>query len=175
VPQGVVWSGVLPWLPEPHHATLARSGDLPADETVSTAFAFVFDPRGRLLLTHVDRPGRGWDLPGGHLEPGEDPGTAAARELHEETGLVLPVAELTPAGWLRIDRRGRRPAGDRYPYPVSHMTYFVAHSAGDPPRTRPAPGSECSDADWLSAGAVRDRCSRRTWLHLFHALVPPAA
>ncbi|HEX6445532.1 MAG TPA: NUDIX hydrolase [Streptosporangiales bacterium] len=172
---GVVWSGALPWLPEPHHATLTASRDLPADETVSTAFAFVFDPCGRLLLTHVDRPGRGWDLPGGHLEPGEDPRTAAARELHEETGLLLPATALTPAGWLRIDRRGERPAGDRYPHPVSHMTYFVAHGADASPRTQPVAGSECSAAEWLSAPAVQGRCSRRTWLPLFHALVPHAA
>jgi 8-oxo-dGTP pyrophosphatase MutT (NUDIX family) len=28
-----------------------------------------------------------WGLPGGHVEPGEDPALAARRELHEETGL----------------------------------------------------------------------------------------
>ncbi len=35
-----------------------------------------------------------WDLPGGHVEPGELPGAALARELHEELG--IDVAE--PAG-----------------------------------------------------------------------------
>lgn len=28
-----------------------------------------------------------WGLPGGHVEPGEDPAVAAGRELYEETGL----------------------------------------------------------------------------------------
>ncbi len=32
-----------------------------------------------------------WDLPGGHVEPGELPGAALARELHEELG--IDVAE----------------------------------------------------------------------------------
>jgi 8-oxo-dGTP pyrophosphatase MutT (NUDIX family) len=36
---------------------------------------------------HMD-PDR-WGLPGGHVEPGEDPAFAARRELHEETGLQV--------------------------------------------------------------------------------------
>lgn len=45
---------------------------------------------------------RGWELPGGSLEPGESPEEAALRELYEETG-VLGIAksieyELIPRG-----------------------------------------------------------------------------
>lgn len=52
---------------------------------------------GRVLLTQRfndpnDKPGsRGrWEFPGGHIDPGEDPLTAALREFGEETGLTLP-------------------------------------------------------------------------------------
>ena len=37
-----------------------------------------------LLLRHPDR----WDLPKGHLDPGETPAGCALRELEEETGIA---------------------------------------------------------------------------------------
>lgn len=36
----------------------------------------------------------GWFIPGGHVEQGERPGEAAARELQEETGIEIDAADL---------------------------------------------------------------------------------
>lgn len=41
-------------------------------------------PRREYLLLDY---GSHWDFPKGHIEPGEDPQTTAARELQEETGI----------------------------------------------------------------------------------------
>ncbi len=39
-----------------------------------------------------------WELPAGLVEPGEEPAAAAARELEEELGFRVPVAQLLPLG-----------------------------------------------------------------------------
>jgi 8-oxo-dGTP pyrophosphatase MutT (NUDIX family) len=53
--------------------------------------------RARILLGHATRSPR-WDIPKGLAEPGESLATAAARELLEETGLVVPGHQLRPLG-----------------------------------------------------------------------------
>ena len=50
--------------------------------------------RGRSVLLCHRSPGRlwypdVWDLPGGHVEPGEHPGQRPARELSEELGVLF--------------------------------------------------------------------------------------
>jgi 8-oxo-dGTP pyrophosphatase MutT (NUDIX family) len=51
----------------------------------------VTDDLGRVLVGHRVKAGESptWCLPGGHLEAGEAVETGAAREVHEETGLVV--------------------------------------------------------------------------------------
>jgi 8-oxo-dGTP diphosphatase len=65
---------------------------------------------GRLLLVRQP-PGRSWGLPAGLLRKGEPPVVGAARELAEETGVVLDPARLEPAvpnavvhprGWVDV-------------------------------------------------------------------------
>jgi 8-oxo-dGTP pyrophosphatase MutT (NUDIX family) len=49
------------------------------------------DPvREFLLMRHADR----WDLPKGHVDPGETEVQCALRELHEETGIAAADVEL---------------------------------------------------------------------------------
>lgn len=58
--------------------------------------AVVHDAQGRLLLVQrANDPGRGqWSLPGGRVEAGESDASAVARELHEETGLLVRAGSL---------------------------------------------------------------------------------
>lgn len=67
-----------------------------------TAGAVVTDGRGRvLLLKHVFRSGSGWGVPGGFLEPGEQPEEGIRRELREEAGLELGEVKLVHARAFR--------------------------------------------------------------------------
>ncbi len=51
--------------------------------------------QGRILLAHWNENGRhGWTLPGGGIDPGEDPVDAVVREIAEETGYKAEAGEL---------------------------------------------------------------------------------
>jgi 8-oxo-dGTP diphosphatase len=58
--------------------------------------AFVFDREGRVLLVErASPPAQGlWSVPGGKLEMNETLAQAVAREVREETGLVVEVGAL---------------------------------------------------------------------------------
>jgi len=77
----------------------------------SGAAVIVENRAGEILLlqrgpTAPWHPGR-WNLPGGHVEPGETSAQAATRELHEEANLrvlaLVPVVRVrTPYGLLDV-------------------------------------------------------------------------
>jgi 8-oxo-dGTP pyrophosphatase MutT (NUDIX family) len=80
----------------------------------------LLDAGGRLLLFRTVDPsdpalGTWWELPGGGMEAGESVAQTAARELAEETGIVLPDSAVAALAvdptWTRTAtyvRRGRR-------------------------------------------------------------------
>ncbi len=68
----------------------------PAPQPTVAVAAVVFDDRDRVLLIERGRPpGVGqWSVPGGRVELGESLAAAVAREVAEETGLVVEVGPL---------------------------------------------------------------------------------
>ncbi|SDL37407.1 ADP-ribose pyrophosphatase YjhB, NUDIX family [Nonomuraea maritima] len=161
----LVATHTVPWIPVAHRLDLILSDTLPPVDRTTSAFAFVADEAGRTLMTRVEREGRGWDIPGGHLEPGEDAATAAARELYEETGLRVPVSSLSVLAWQRIELLEPPPAGYRYPA-LAYMVMFRGSVAGVGAPTRPPAGSESSRADWMAPDEIERACPQSTWLPL---------
>jgi A/G-specific adenine glycosylase len=107
---------------------------------VRGALVVLADGRGRWLVQR--RPPRGllgglWEFPGGKIEPGELPATAARRELEEETG--FRAGPLTPLGVVR------------HAYSHFSVELHVFEAV-------PAPGARGRlgrDRRWLAAGALR--------------------
>lgn len=104
--------------------TRDRAGDgLPVVEKV---LAYITHRRRLLLLLHPGDPAAGIQVPGGSLEPDEDPEAAARREAEEETGLT----GLRLVGYLGERWFDRRPGGRAE---VHHRRFYHLACTAEPP------------------------------------------
>jgi 8-oxo-dGTP pyrophosphatase MutT (NUDIX family) len=88
-------TALLPWTPK--DVRLFREPTDPVRRRFRTARCLLVDGERHLLVVHAGggrhrRPR--WGLPGGHLDPGEGPETAARRELREELGLEVATLDV---------------------------------------------------------------------------------
>jgi 8-oxo-dGTP pyrophosphatase MutT (NUDIX family) len=147
-----------------HGPVEAWQGDLPPTDLPITSACVLATVGNRLLL--VDVLERGWDLPGGHLDPGEDAEAALLRELQEEAGLVPEdVTRPVPIGWFRLSG--------------SLMLVFAAHLAerfAAPGARLPATGvpHEIRDVQLFGPDTLPAVSADRIWLP-FLALVTGTA
>ncbi|HEY0321256.1 MAG TPA: NUDIX domain-containing protein [Pyrinomonadaceae bacterium] len=87
----------------------------------ASAGGIVLNRRGEILV--VSQHGTSWSLPKGHIEAGEDPLTAARREIHEETGIthLELVKELGSYARYKLSGTGGE---DRSELKTIHMFIF---------------------------------------------------
>ena len=97
--------------------------------------AVIKDRSGRLLLIRRGHePAKGqWSIPGGRVEAGESDAEALAREVREETGLIVVIGRLVGSV--------RRPAGDGREF---HIRDYAATVTGG----ALVPGDDADDAAW---------------------------
>jgi 8-oxo-dGTP diphosphatase len=98
--------------------------------------AFIFDAQHRVLVIQRGTPpGEGlWSVPGGKLEANETLAQAVAREVREETGLVVEVGPLACV----VERMG-----DEHHYVILD---YLAHPIGGVL----AAASDVRDARWVT-------------------------
>ena len=111
------------------------------------AFVAVRDVTGRLLLVRRCDSGD-WELPGGHVDPGESAADAAVRETAEESGITVEVTGVvgiyTDPGHVIAD-----PGAGlvRQPFAVCfHARPLSGSPGGDQVET--------SDARWFTTGDI---------------------
>lgn len=103
--------------------------------------AVVTDDAGRVLLV---RENDQWLAPGGKVEAGETHGEALVREVREETGITIAVAELVAVTEVAFEHDDER------------VTFSFAHYTATPETTTLAvdPGTDGEDIErvaWLDS------------------------
>jgi 8-oxo-dGTP diphosphatase len=142
-----------------------------------TASAIVFNDQGSVLLVFHNMY-RQWVFPGGHVDPDETPGEAAAREVEEETGIKAWHAVSVVPLWVPetvqhpspIDTREfvapAKPDRDGKPAEPQHRhidQLFVMHAAGG---LLTAQLDEVTGVKWVSMGEIADLDTREDVLVL---------
>lgn len=106
---------------------------------------------GKVLLAHWNERGmRGWTLPGGGLEAGEDPATAAVREILEETGYHVRLGTLLGLDSFHLAPEERL---DRVPRRLHSLRVIYAADVVGGALRREVDGST-DDVAWFDLSAV---------------------
>jgi 8-oxo-dGTP pyrophosphatase MutT (NUDIX family) len=110
-------------------------------------YALLTDESGNLLILQLPKEydagaANTWTLPGGKLEPNDEPGEGLLREITEETG--LPATLVGPCGVARWTTRNSKKLG----------IFYRATTAGTKPQLKLS--NEHQRAIWVGTGEVAD-------------------
>lgn len=117
------------------------------------AYAVIVGDDGRLLLAHWNEGRKAaWTMPGGGLEPGENPEHAARREVREETGYRVHVGELLGIHSRVIPAARRTVADSTAPLHTLRIVYRAGIVGG---RLRNEENGSTDRAEWFTLEQVR--------------------
>jgi len=122
--------------------------------------AVTLDADDRVLLVRRSDNGR-WALVSGIVEPGEEPARALAREVEEETGVVVDVVALAYAD---VTPPVTYPNGDRAQY--LDLTFVCRYVRG----TAVVADEESTEVGWFPLDALPEPMTASSLDRLAHAL-----
>lgn len=129
----------------------AVQGERPEPHQRLGAYAVVrarYDGVDSLLLTTFSRSDREvWGLPGGGVDPGEDPAAGAVREVWEETG--QQITRLVPLELVSRHWTGRAPSGRLEDYHAISAVYLATCPEPGDPVVHDVGGST-AEAAWVA-------------------------
>ena len=118
-------------------------------ETTSGGVVFRRAPKtGELQILLMQDAKNRWTIPKGHVEPGEDPGATAEREIREETGLQ----DMEVLVWLgKVQFRYRR----GHTLVLMTMHIWLVEGKGNTDKLHPE--DWLNDIKWLPASEAVDK------------------
>lgn len=112
---------------------------------IALAGCVLLDPQGRVLLLHRATPSlTQWELPGGKVEVGETPATAAVREISEELGVDVTITK--DLGSQNFEHKSD----------ILHYTWFLATITSGEPTPTEAKFDDVRYFDWADLPARTD-------------------
>ncbi|HVV26258.1 MAG TPA: NUDIX domain-containing protein [Candidatus Saccharimonadales bacterium] len=117
-------------------------------ETTSGGVVFRRSAKGGIEILLIQDAKNRWTIPKGHVEPGEEPGATAEREIREETGLQ----DMEVLSWLgKVNFRYRRSRT----LVLMTMHIWLVEAQGDTNALDPE--DWLNDVKWLPASEAVDK------------------
>ena len=128
-------------------STNSPSGGLYPAGPQTAVGAIVFRDDKVLLVKRTNHPGKGlWAIPGGRVKLGETLKEAARREVKEETGVIIsPKDPIYVFDLIDRDDEGR-----------IRFHYVIVDLLADYLRGVPSPGTDASEARWISSQELKE-------------------